>query len=413
MKYLVVGGGISGLYSAYSLHKKFGTNDMMIIERDDHIGGHYMTFDLGFRTIELGAAIFLNIHTNILSLINELGLSDKLVLIKSERSYGDVDGQKIKQINKLSESGFVDTINDIQSKIINKEIPIDLARSYSLFRLLERTYGIDTATKINNEFGYDGDITRQNSIDALNMLHRDLNRPFYSMNGGLKQIIDKLHDYFEINKIPIQLNSELVNIKKSNNKYRCMIANGTSIEADNVILSIPTSCLAKIRFLSPIRELLNSVSIKSLMRIYLIFPTENGHSWFDHLNGIITTATKARQIIPVDKKHGVIMIYVSDDASAAWKYLDKTNLLKNEVMDCFRKLFGNNIPDPTKVIVKYWQEGTHIWKPTVDSSSLSQQILKPFNNEQVYIVGESYSMIQQWSQGALDTVNHLMSLLKQ
>ena len=422
MKYLIVGAGISGLYAAYSLHKKFGIKDILIIEKSNRLGGRIYSFDIGSRIVELGAGVILIIHNNLLELVNELGLQDKLIYNESKRSYMSLSfDQNFYQINKitnLNDSGFVEKVNDLRNMISNNnnnnnnnKLNNKLIGSYSLYRFIERVYGIDIANKMNNEFGYDGDFN-QNAIDCINMLTRDVNTPFYILKDGLIQIINKLKDYLEKNGIEIRLNTECINIKKDNNiGYQCILNNGILV-ADNIILSIPKNSLLSLKYLSPIKDLLNSVLTKSLMRIYLVFPTINGKSWFDNLNGVITTNTILRQISPIDKKNGILMVYSAELTANTWNYLKKNKKLKSEIMFHLRRTFHNIlIPDLIKIYSKYWNEATHIWKPSYSSEKISEEIIQPFKDEKIFIVGESYSNIQQWSQGTLETVNKLMNII--
>jgi protoporphyrinogen oxidase len=76
MKYLIVGGGISGLYCAYLLHKKLKTDDIQIIEKEEYAGGRILTLKTKETTLELGAGVILNHHKNVLKLIHELGLTN-------------------------------------------------------------------------------------------------------------------------------------------------------------------------------------------------------------------------------------------------------------------------------------------------------------------------------------------------
>src|SRR5690242_9706605 len=87
MKYLITGCGISGLYSAYRLHKDHHIHDILLIEKNDHVGGRIRSLDIGptldnqtvkSKTIELGAGGVYENQPNILRLIEELGLSSEL-----------------------------------------------------------------------------------------------------------------------------------------------------------------------------------------------------------------------------------------------------------------------------------------------------------------------------------------------
>ena len=416
IEYLIVGAGISGLYTAYSLYKKFGTNNILIIEKNDRIGGRIYSLNLGFKTIEIGAGVILLNQYKMLKLVNELGLNNDLVynkLIKYNAKLNYINNNyKITSITDINKTKFFSQTQDLKNKIDNNIIDKKTARSYSLLRLIEREYGINIANDMNNEFGYDEDFD-QNAIDGINMLLRENDMPYYILQNGMEQIIIKLKEFLEKKGIKIMRNTKCTDIQKYNDKYRSIIDNNQYIESKHIILAIPKNNLCSINYLIPLYPLLDSVFVKHLMKIYLIFPTQNGNVWFQNLNGIITTNTILSQITPIDKLNGLLMIYISGSIAKSWYYLKSSNKLKQEIMYHLRRTFNNiNIPNPIKLINKFWDEATHLWKPTYDSEILNKQIIQPFLNERIYIVGEAYSMIQQWSEGALDTVDNLMKIIK-
>lgn len=69
-KYIIVGAGLSGLTSVYQLEKA-GETDFVLLESRDRIGGRILTNE----GIDLGATWFQTHHKNVLSLLDELGVS--------------------------------------------------------------------------------------------------------------------------------------------------------------------------------------------------------------------------------------------------------------------------------------------------------------------------------------------------
>lgn len=68
-KYIIVGAGLSGLTSAYMLHK-LGETDFIVLESRDRIGGRIHTQ----QGIDLGATWFQSHHTNVSDLLDEVGI---------------------------------------------------------------------------------------------------------------------------------------------------------------------------------------------------------------------------------------------------------------------------------------------------------------------------------------------------
>lgn len=69
-KYIIVGAGLSGLTTAYSLIEN-GEEDFIILEARDRIGGRIHTKD----DIDLGATWFQDHHTNLCQLLNDLSIN--------------------------------------------------------------------------------------------------------------------------------------------------------------------------------------------------------------------------------------------------------------------------------------------------------------------------------------------------
>jgi hypothetical protein len=53
-----------------------------------------------------------------------------------------------------------------------------------------------------------------------------------------------------------------------------------------------------------------------------------------------------------------------------------------------------------------------LWKVGCDGDILQPRILQPFSDMHLYICGESYSTNQGWIEGALETSNAVVKLIK-
>ena len=68
-KYIIIGAGLSGLTTAYQLHKS-GETDFMVLESRDRIGGRILTKD----HVDFGATWFQGHHEQVHSILDELGI---------------------------------------------------------------------------------------------------------------------------------------------------------------------------------------------------------------------------------------------------------------------------------------------------------------------------------------------------
>ncbi|MEV6066114.1 protoporphyrinogen oxidase [Nocardia sp. NPDC052001] len=80
MRIAIVGGGISGLVTAYRLRQSLGTSaDLVLIDQRDRLGGILHTTDIEGDPVDLGAEAFVGRRPEIPALMRELGIEDQLV----------------------------------------------------------------------------------------------------------------------------------------------------------------------------------------------------------------------------------------------------------------------------------------------------------------------------------------------
>jgi protoporphyrinogen oxidase len=457
MDYIIIGGGIAGLYTAYKLCKNNITqpNKILLLEKSDRLGGRILSHKAhtpdnqpNGHLFEMGAGMLHPEHTLILKLISELGLDDLIIHAKStmpnnpnklNKYYMDVDtntvsetGQfKILSVQSLTDLDFpamLTVLNTILDQARAEPDKLLILKKLSLYNLIKSVFDETCARNANYYYGYDGDF-EQNAYDGIIMLNRDTMTEKIFLHGGLEQIIQKLYDWLVQQGASIELNSELVNISKISSEngsseytYTCeyRMANSEvsgqtqTRQTNNIIVTIPSEFLAKIPYLTKSKKLvcaLSNIYAKNLFRIYMQFPLIDGRVWTEQLKGTVTTKTVIRQIIPMDAKLGLIMIYVAGKTASKLYEQDLQNNLINYILENLRKLFGN-IPEPNYTSKKFWENATHVWKPYADSDRISNNILKFSKSDNIYIGGEAFSLHQQWLEGSLDTIENIMKLIK-
>ncbi|WP_067564453.1 protoporphyrinogen oxidase [Nocardia acidivorans] len=86
MRIAIVGGGISGLVTAYRLRQALGASaDLLLIDERDRLGGILRTTDLDGDPVDLGAEAFVGRRPEIPELMRELGIADQLVYPAAKR----------------------------------------------------------------------------------------------------------------------------------------------------------------------------------------------------------------------------------------------------------------------------------------------------------------------------------------
>ena len=81
---VIVGAGIAGLSAAYTLQE--AGQEVVILERQDHVGGRMSTVDWGGFKVDVGAKFVTSSDKSILEMVRTLGLEDQLVRDESGHS---------------------------------------------------------------------------------------------------------------------------------------------------------------------------------------------------------------------------------------------------------------------------------------------------------------------------------------
>ena len=124
-------------------------------------------------------------------------------------------------------------------------------------------------------------------------------------------------------------------------------------------MSINPYQLQKFPYLSSInRQLRRSISGKPLLKIFAKYPCPHNQCWFSNLRKI-TTDSILRQIIPIDKQQGLILVSYTD-GNDTFPFLRGNNLkseteIKKIITRELNLLFSKmTIPSPLKIYSYYF-----------------------------------------------------------
>lgn len=376
--YIIVGAGLSGLYLA----NKLKNENVKVIEANYSLGGRLKSIHLKNLTYEAGGSRISQNHKRILMLIEELGLSDHL------KNLGPGDYNYIKNVVKKLEK--------LDPKILNGN---------SIVPLLGEYYGLQSQNELYDNYGYNGRAELLNAKDFTEYYHDSLSANFFHLQGGLDAIINKLSE-----GIDIDLGVKVTSIERKNRNYLLHTNDKKTYSCKKLILTIPQESLKSISFFDNINYLLDSVQPVPYVRIYMLFPKQNGKVWFHNLSAQIYNNI-IRHIVPMNKEEGLLQIYC--DSRYAQYWLNQTIYGNSEemIVDILRKLHPRKkIPKPTYFKVHYWKVGIHLWKPNENSKDLYKKIIKPYEHP-LFICGETYSRYQGWMEGSLQTADMVLKKL--
>ena len=464
---IIIGGGISGIYTAYKINQSHPEKTILLLEKESTLGGRVFTYHDKNMQVEAGAGRFHNGHTLLLELIEELHLTSKLNKISSSAVYSPSDGTSSIENSVLDAPSPSHEYPDILEPLFARALDIGLGKETlpnaelitklviaSKFESKEtlinqslesyaRTILTPEETEyIKDTFGYYSELVIMNAYDALQLIPNlgPLNQ-FYSLQDGLSQIIVKMVHQMKKNPrikiqtkktvaniIPIQSGGFRIKMAPSSNKTKKQVPapNKTKKQTNEIaneytcktcVCALPREALESIALFRPLSPLLKQVEYGSLCRIYCKFkPDSNGKQWFENLPKM-TTNNNLRMIIPINTKKGIIMMSYSDNKYADYwnKLYNKKGMVKmvEHLQYLGEQTTGIKIPSPVDTKIFYWKYGVGYWGIHADSEKVSKQIIKPFENQELFICGENYSeKNQQWMEGALETSKHVMEQIR-
>ena len=387
----VIGGGIAGLYCAYKLSKY---KKVILFDERNYIGGRIYTHPMQY---EVGAARFNNNHKLLLELIDEFGLTS--IPISKEMDYIKCSKkQNQKLVNAHSELDKM--LSYVLKNTKNKSELRNITFYEHIVNILKSQKEAD---ELVNIFGYYSEIKKMNAFDAYNTFKNDFRDiQYFFLKEGLSYLCEKLKDKIEKNGSYVYLNSYVNSVEKHDELFVITRKNyKTSIQTKNVIFAIKPHQLKLFPILGPIHHLTKAVYNAPLIRIYAIYDKP---IWFKNIKRT-TTNNLLRQIIPINRERGLIMVSYTDGIDTKPflndKYTLKTNNeLKRIVKENLRIVFPEcNIPEPTYFKAHLWTVGCHHWLPKYNSDEIQKEIFNPI--EDIYICGEGFSNKQAWIEGSL------------
>ena len=406
---IIVGGGISGLFTAFKLSKT--GYKIILLESTNRLGGRIKTYQKNNEQFEAGAARIHNSHGKVLSLIEDLNLEEDLIKLPSE--IDQILRNKKKQFpydtkNKLNTK---DLLNDafLKSKDYDKELLINITFEEYLVLI----YDYETAQFIKDSFGYDSEFIILNADAALSMFQSDFLKGednYYILKNGLESIINHLEKNLIQNGVKVKKNCIIQDI---NDEYNYILTKtNEKFYFKNLVCAIPQKSLLNINYFNDnYNQLLNSVEGIQLIRIYAKYPTKN--LWFKNIKRT-TTDNYLRHVIPIDPEKGLIMIvYADNNIAKSWMNYSKNkdDFLINVIHKQIKDVFDIEPPKPEFISIHNWTDGVHFWKSGSNMDELYGKIIKPNKSKEIYICGEAYSKKQGWIEGAIQSCYNVIEQL--
>ena len=403
---IIVGGGISGLYTNLELCKK--KHKTLLLESSFYFGGRIYEYSDKTVSFPAGAARFNKKHERVIKLLKRFNLLD---FRKDKGIPGSIDF--IDSKNKFSpkfknQTGF-DYINKVLRQV-EKMKNHDILRNYTFQEYAEKYLAKDEVEFLLVAAGYSGQLKHMNMFDAYYLFKNGIRDDVTFYVGYFNHLINSIVGELKKQGAKMSLHSEVTDVVFDEKHSHYVVKfNNTSRKAKRVVFALPQYALVNINFLKPFHSILKkSVNCKSLCRVYAKFKKDD--IWFKDIKKTVTN-NPLRFIIPMDSEKGTIMISYTDDVYC--NYWEKRRhdqvQLKKSVVDLVKKTFDQKIEEPEKVWVFYWNCGVGYWNKGVNSNQVADFLSNPMEN--VYICGENYSLEQSWVEGALESSERVLKII--
>jgi len=376
---MILGGGISGLYTAYQLLKKNPDRHLVIIDKRDRWGGRIHTYTDKNMTVETGAARFNDRHPILLELIHDLKLEKFIRPSTSDYTFiGETPYTLKTSLLKIIAAAEIDLFHDLKNLGFLEYASLLLPKEEIKF--------------IEDSFGYYAELVIMNAKDAIRLMKELFFSKFYMLEGGLSQIIDELvHRLQMFPNLEMRLNETVLSIQKG-----YVVRTDKGVYRDPLcICTMPKDPFMKLAFSKPLHSKLK-LTCSPMCKIYATVSKPLVHKK-------MTSATPLRIIIPHSKN--TVLISYSDHYFAMFWYDLYKKHGKAKVIEVLSFYVEEELgvrPDILDINVFFWPCGVGYWNIGADSEVLAKQLQNPFPN--FYLCGEHYSAKhQQWMEGALET----------
>ena len=445
--YLIVGAGVSGLYTAYELCKKYPEAKICILEATEYIGGRLHSIKYDGLIMDGGGARFNIEQHRIISLIKEIGLWDKAIPIGSDITYKPVNDKNnydsLKNIFPTIDNFIVFMKKYIKEKKIKRYLLINTTILEFAVEHFSKDYP-EIKQYLINLYPYYSELGVLNAVEGLSLFSNEFSdkTKYYILNGGLEQLAETIYNKLlqskKANKCNIDIYKEkpvieiIQDVSINNNQISYKIKTSDSNDndqykyfyANKLILTIPKNKLINIKIsvlptlkkkLLEFKNNINSIQNEPLYRIYARYPLDKKTNkvWFDGM-GKISTNLPIKYIIPNNYQKGVIMISYTDSKFARyWIKQFAEGTFETTLNKQLKQLFPD-IDIPKAKWFKHcpWISGAGYWKKGYDRKIIMPKMIEPLgHHKNLYMCGENYSSHQAWVEGSLETSDMVLDKL--
>lgn len=381
--YIIIGGGVAGLYVNYLLASKKKTG--ILLEKNQTVFGRVREREFHGKMIKCAAGIAVPENKLLIKLFKKLGMPVKFSVggIKDLIVPAFSMAEAIKRVKKVFKTMTKKDLHTLNSKeILYKYFDQDFADKF-----IEHS---EFGDYLEGSFEY---LMKYYPIADLD------NKQFEMMGVDWTMFVDKL-------SLPnIKTEYEVTKVEKKGSVF---IVND-DIQAKQVIFAVTIGTLTKINCIGfKMPDVSKYVGSTPYSRVYAYYKDE-----YKMKDGYVKTGGMVDKIIKINKN--IVMASYADGAKAFfWGKVKKMpedeqrTIVQEKLNDV-----GFDFGTPSDVFIAYFTDGVHFIKPygkfkTIDS--LLNKLSHPQKN--VFIIGEMLSKRCGYVEGALLSVDRILKKMK-
>lgn len=398
---IIVGSGMAGLYSAYTIQQKSPSTSFLILEKykKNWIGGRASNDEFYGSEVVTGAGIGRRRKDKILHyLVKHFNLPTQEFEVKPKllTSYPDFP---VKQTIQYLKKEYKKGSSRYQEKTFKEFARTLLGNEYYKKFLVSLGY-----TDFENEdvyetlyhYGLEDNTCCWNAFTVpwkqlVLSLYRSIGEKHFEFSSKVTEIIkqegqDDRNDSFSL----------IVQTEDEKQYYCNKVILATTIDTVRELIPLP---------------IYKDIEAQPFLRLYAKFNKESALLIQQYIQGFTFVSTSLQKLLPTDPNNGVYMIAYNDNKNTLALKDHVENNKENRVF--FEQLIEKTLHLPKQSLhilslkPYYWKIGTHYYKPLNKNIYRSREdfIYKaqhPARN--VLVVGEMISMNQGWTEGALESV---------
>jgi hypothetical protein len=398
---IIIGGGISGLYSFYKIKQLYKDKyQCLLLEKDNRLGGRAGNVNFHGSQIAIGAGILRKNKDKLL-----INLCKKLKVPLNEFTV-NINYDKIKKTIPII--NIIKTLKKLKSSM--KTISEKKRRNFTFKQYFISIFGKKYYNNFKKTLGYT-DYENEDMEEVINHYGMDDNVSGwkgYSLSWSL--LIEKLAKC--IGKKNIKMSTSVEKIKLENNDIYKITTNNKTYYAKKIIIGSTIDTIKKL--IKNNNSLYNNIGGQPFLRIYGLFDKKCIPILKNAVNSTTIVNSPLYKIIPINPDKGIYMIVYNDNKGsiALKKYIKNIPANRKYLSKMVSKSLGITQVCKLKDIKSfYWNIGTHYYKPlkNLKFSNRNEYIKMAQNPEKnMYVVGEMISHKQGWTEGAIESVEKII-----